>query len=271
MIDNLTSEQEVALDKYREEYTQIGLSTKPIDFELAIATIKKFQGSEANGYSFEFVQSPNQFPREAKIMTYGAHDVHWVAYYTYFNDFFGVCPSIVEMYDIVRNCSWVAYSEQKKIIYISNSPCTIKLDEQDRVHCENGPAIAYRDGFELYVWHGQQVPDKWIKDKRSITVNDFLYHSNIELRRIAAEIVGWDTVLQSLDHVVLDQDIDPEIGTLIEATIPQIGKERFIRVMCGTKRQFSIPVPPEATTALEAQAMLFGLTPEEFKIPEIRT
>jgi hypothetical protein len=108
-------------------------------------------------------------------------------------------------------------------------------------------------------------------DKDSLGPDEFLKHSNIELRRVAAEIVGWAAVLNSMDYVVIDEDGDPEIGSLLEVDIPEIGKEKFLKVMCGTKREFAIPVPPEAKTALEAQAMLFGLTVEEFQIPEIRT
>ena len=108
-------------------------------------------------------------------------------------------------------------------------------------------------------------------NKNSLGPNEFLKHDNIELRRVAAEIVGWARVLETMNCTVIDEDGDPEIGTLLEANIPDIGKEKFLKVMCGTKREFAIPVPPESQTALEAQAMLFGLTLEEFQIPEIRT
>ncbi len=55
---------------------------------------------------------------------------------------------------------------------------------------------------------------------------------------------------------------------IVEA--PDIGKEKFLRVRCGTSRTFALPVPPEMKTALEANAWTWGLTPEEYK-PEIRT
>ena len=61
------------------------------------------------------------------------------------------------------------------------------------------------------------------------------------------------------------------IGNLVEVDIPQIGREKFLKVVCGTGRQFAIPVPPEMKTALEANAWTFGLTPEELLPLEIRT
>jgi hypothetical protein len=270
-IDKLTPEQEASMADYVTKYTAIGLSTKPIDFDLAKKTMEKFLGTDADGYEFVFVGSPKGIPESASVITYGAHDVHWVAYYSFFNDHFGICPEIEDMSDVVQNCSWVYYSEVEKNIYISDAPREIHMDDQGRLHNEFGPSVLYSDGFSVYSWHGNRVPKSWIMDKDSLGPDEFLKHSNIELRRVAAEIVGWAAVLNSMDYVVIDEDGDPEIGSLLEVDIPEIGKEKFLKVMCGTKREFAIPVPPEAKTALEAQAMLFGLTVEEFQIPEIRT
>ena len=66
--------------------------------------------------------------------------------------------------------------------------------------------------------------------------------------------LGGAKVLEQINAKVIDEDADPEIGTLLEADIPEIGKEKFLKVMCGTKREFALPVPPEMKTALEAQA-----------------
>lgn len=268
MIKSLTQEQTDSMQSYVDKYIAIGLSTDRINFEKAKEVITNFVG-DVSAYKFVFVKSPMQIPKNAKIITYGAHDVHWVAYYTFFNDWFGICPDIVQMDDIVKYCSWVLYDDDT--IYISDAPTSIKMDEQGRTHNENGPAIEYPDGFSVYSWHGNRVPKAWIMNPESLGADELLKHENVELRRVACEIVGWAKVLESLSYVVLDEDGDPEIGSLLEVDIPEIGKEKFLKVQCGTNRTFAIPVPPEAKTALEAQAALFGLTPEEFQIPEIRT
>jgi hypothetical protein len=41
--------------------------------------------------------------------------------------------------------------------------------------------------------------------------------------------------------------------------------------LCGTKREFAIPVPPDMKTAVAAQAWTWGLELEDFTIPEVRT
>jgi len=81
----------------------------------------------------------------------------------------------------------------------------------------------------------------------------------------------WDKILDQLNAKVIDEDGDPEIGVLLEVTIPEIGKERFLKVKCGTGRYFALPVPPEMKTALEAQSWTWDLTSIDFKKPEIRT
>jgi len=82
-------------------------------------------------------------------------------------------------------------------------------------------------------------------------------------------MVGWETILNELKAVTIDKNDDPEIGELLCVDIPGIGKEKFLRVTCGTGRQFTLPVPPEMKTALQANAWTWGLSPQQYK-PEVR-
>ena len=36
-----------------------------------------------------------------------------------------------------------------------------------------------------------------------------------------------------------------------EVTIPDVGREKFLKVICGTGREFALPVPPDMTTPLK--------------------
>lgn len=170
-------------------------------------------------------------------------------------------------------------------------------DPEKMVHCQDGPAVVYPDGSTLYYWHGRQVLEEWLpapgSDWRKRTDDPYLIPRakgqtlspgqalnvrNVELRRAACEILGWNRVIDSLNGQVLDQDEDPEIGTLVRVTIPpppgawnMIGTQQmFLRVRCGTGRDFALAVPMECRTALEANAWTYGLTPEEYR-PEVRT
>jgi hypothetical protein len=115
------------------------------------------------------------------------------------------------------------------------------------------------------------VPRKWITAPDKIDVTAALNWQNIEQRRAAAEIIGWKRILETLPHRILDADKDPYIGTLMEVDLPDSPGEKFLRVRCGTGRDFVLPVDPKSKTALEANARTYRLKPGEYKKLEART
>lgn len=158
-----------------------------------------------------------------------------------------------------------------KFCIVSDFPELLKLDEQSRSHNQHGPSHRWRDGWSLYHWHGTVIPAEWITTPGHLTAQMAIKWENIEQRRAACEILGWAKILEELDAKVIDEDGDPEIGSLVEVNIPDIGRERFLRVRCGTGRMFAIPVPPDMKTALEAQSWTWDLNAKDFEIPEVRT
>ena len=168
---------------------------------------------------------------------------------------------------LVKSCGWTWWHQN--VLTISDRPEFIKRDEQGRLHSETGMSIRYRDGWGFYNWHGVRIPEGWVTGKPP-SASEALTWENIEQRRAACEIVGWKNILSQLDAKIIDIDGDDEIGTLLEADIPDSGKERFLKVMCGTKREFVLPVPREMKTALEANAWTWNLKPNEYR-PEVRT
>ena len=154
---------------------------------------------------------------------------------------------------------------------VCDFPEILLKDEQNRPHCENGPSHRWRDGWCLYHWHGVRVPDKWITDKASLTAKIALTWENIEQRRAACEILGWTKILAELNARVIDSDEDPQIGVLLEVDLPDSGRERFLKVLCGTGREFAIPIPREIETALQASAWTYGIDDLKIYKPEVRT
>ena len=156
----------------------------------------------------------------------------------------------------------------EKICFISERHSAAKFDDAGRLHCEDGPALAYRDGYESYAWHGTQFPKEWITKKP--TASEALSWYNLEQRRVACELVGWSDIIDRLKGRLVDKDDDPEIGELIRVALPDSRPETFLRVTCGTGRRFALPVPPEMRTARQANAWTWGLEPHQYK-PEVRT
>jgi hypothetical protein len=157
-----------------------------------------------------------------------------------------------------------------KFCIVSDRPEWIKIDERNLPHSSAGPSHRWRDGFALYFWHGIRVPAAWIESPKSVDPSAALTWKNIEQRRALAEIIGWKRVLEQLKTKIIDVDSDPQIGTLVEVDIPDAGRTRFVRVQCGTSREFALCVPIEMKTARQANAWTFGIEPDELNL-EVRT
>jgi hypothetical protein len=114
------------------------------------------------------------------------------------------------------------------------------------------------------------VPEEWIISRESLTPEIALKWKNLEQRRAACEILGWVNILNKLDAEIIDKDSDPQIGTLLEVELPDSGKERFLKVTCGTGREFALAMPKHVKTALEGNAWTYGIDAESYKI-EVRT
>jgi hypothetical protein len=178
-------------------------------------------------------------------------------------------------------------------------PAWVHRDGDGNAHSHMGPAAVWPDGSYVYCWRGMRAPTgwfplptrEWLEERPTCpnplprgvayvppTPEEALQHPNLELRRVAMELVGWDAVVETLRPVVVDQDPDPAIGTLLRAEMPMPGgfgrsstqTQQFLRVRCGTGRQFSLLVPPDVRTAREANAWTYGLEPDAYA-PEVRT
>ena len=205
----------------------------------------------------------------------GQHAAYWIAYYTFAAKIgvnFGADNlRLLEMWAKLAEsaCWWQPFDG---LCLISDRPRVVSFDAERRLHCETGPAVAFSDGWGVHAWHGTRIPAEWIEDKPSLTAKIALTWPNIEQRRIACEILGWHAILADLQAKTIERDDDPTIGELVEVTIPDVGRERFLRVRCGTGREFALPVPPTMKTALQANAWTFGIDDAaKFVKPEVRT
>jgi len=170
--------------------------------------------------------------------------------------------------DLAKSSGW--WFPLEDTCFMAERHEVIKFDAEKRLHCEVGPAILCRDGFEVYAWHGTRVPAEWIKEKDNIDPKMALTWENIEQRRCLAEILGWDQVLKQLRPTVVDQHSDPEIGVLLRVDLPEAPGEQFLKVACGTGRDFVLPVPPDVRTAQAAQDWMWDLETGQYN-PEVRT
>jgi hypothetical protein len=203
---------------------------------------------------------------------YGQHDANWLAFYKFFRDECGLKEQTEKLSGLTELCESAGWAlPHQKICWVSERHCVVTRDDRGRLHSLTGPALMYPDGWGVYAVHGTRIPETWITDPKSLTAKVALTWPNVEQRRAACEILGWENVLSELKAKTIDQDEDPMIGELVEVTIPDVGKEKFLRVLCGTGRKFALPVPPNMKTALEANSWTYGVDTQVLKALEART
>jgi hypothetical protein len=289
-IDDLSPEQINKFPEFITKWTAIGLNCDPVNVEETREAIKEAyviaDETPPPDDKFYHVKGPlegvelllklkkmkDTVSHRASILSdfiYGSHDAGWLAFHDFFYEVCNVPykPEIKPIMTIARNCGWWAPYDEAVVMMDRHEEVHINEDKQ--LHNMSGPAVRYRDGFEIYAVRGIVIPKEWITGPM-ISATDALHWANVEQRIIACEIIGWDNILDGLSHKVLDEDPDPEIGTLIEVDIPESGKEKFLKVRCGTGRTIYLKADPDAKTALEANAASYQYRAANFK-PEVRT
>ena len=314
-INKLTPEQEADLSATRDKWLDIGLSTAPIDREASKAAVAKMY--ECAGLPapniFIFLDSPRQgaiagaLLKDSKLgaqvrdqvgaqvrdqvwdqvgdqvgaAVYGSHEASWMGFYDFFRRHFGLAEKASGLAEVTQICGWVwPFSGA---VIITDRPSVIALDGEKRLHCGTGPAIKYRDGFAVYAWHGVRIPDDWIGG--GLDAKTAVTWPNVEQRRAAIEILGWQNVLNALDAKSLGGNPDPKIGELIEVQLPfedddgnATTRALFLKAQCGTGRTIfeavdpdEVDLDPRFDPAWCAQAWRDGYSPADWLPPSFRT
>ena len=273
-ISSLTAEQEAQLPVYRDKWLEIGLSTEPLDEEEAIASVKALYTSAGEKEpKVTIVDGVKDFSY-SDIWT-GQFSAHWLGFYEFFNDNFGICPEIEPLIRVAKACGSVSLLDGEAII--SRRPEVIRM-ENKVLHCENGPSVSYADGTEVYSWQGTRVPKEWIMERETIDPSIILKEEDVELRVVGCAIIGWARVASELDQKVLDGDPETDVGALVEMTIPELPRPgRFLMAMCPRNGLICEEVPRESDidglpieTAIAAQAWRDMLPQSEYTHPLIR-
>ena len=215
-----------------------------------------------------------------RASVFGQHEAAWLAFYRFFRDECGLTDQTAKLcglWELCQSCGWIMPFEN--ICFASERHDVCKLDERGVIHCEDGPAIHYRDGFAVYAWHGTRGPAHWIEGRANLSAAEVLRESNVETRMAGCQIIGWAKVADQLDRRVIDGDPASDIGALVELTLPGLPESgRFLMAVCPRNGTICEGVPRVSdidglpiNTAIAAQAWRDCLPASEYTHPEIRT
>ncbi len=224
----------------------------------------------------------------------GAFWASWIAYVAFMRDVLGWNDPVLERFEIdetlAKSCGWVWWHEN--VLAISDRPSVIRRDDQGRLHCADGPAIAYRDGWAIHAVHGVVVPSDIIESPQSITVERIGKEGNAEIRRVMIERYGASRYLIDSGANIVHRDA---VGLLYRKEVADDEPIVMVRVLNSTAepdgvmsrneaiaifgdaakaavaapadsrwKEYMIRVPPTLRTAHEAVAWTFGLTAEQY-------
>jgi len=149
---------------------------------------------------------------------------------------------------------------------ISDRPEILKVDAQNRPHCDTGPFCQWRDGSKLYAIHGVRVPAWIITNPELITPEKIQAEANAEIRREMMKIYGWDRMLADVDATLVDKHPDPHIGELwsyddTDGTTIKINKcqNGTLNPFTGQYDWYTLRVPTDTKTAVDANRWTYPL------------
>ncbi|MFF0204682.1 DUF6745 domain-containing protein [Streptomyces sp. NPDC005017] len=151
-------------------------------------------------------------------------------------------------------------------------PDVFRRDAQGRLHCAEGPAAVWPDGWAIHSWHGRRVPATLIAG--SWDTARILAESNVEVRRCAIERMGWPEFIVAAGLRQVGRR-EPDPGNPGQwLSLYELPHERGrVRVLLctnasverdGTRRQYGLTVPADTPDATTAAAGLLGLTREQY-------
>ncbi len=154
----------------------------------------------------------------------------------------------------------------KEFCIISDRPRVLKVDAQNRPHCEDGPWCQWADGTALYAIHGVRVPAWVVLHTERITAASALAEKNAEVRRVMIERLGIETFVRDAGLTPVQEDDcgklyrlddDTQMVEVINATPEADGSFRHFFLAAGP--------PDEIHTAEQAVADSFGLTAATYR------
>lgn len=227
----LTEAQLATLKTWRAKGREICNSVGPADlkkaedgFRLAYDIAGRQDPSIKWHGRIEWTGSPHAAEKIARkygyddFPCYGNCDAIWLWEHAYYREVLGKkdeTEPLAGLIEIAKSGAGFWYPMDEALV-VSERPTLLKLDNRDRLHCEDGPSIIYPDGWKLYCWHNVEVP-KWIlEEPKKITSEKIMGEKNQEIRSVMIQKIGGERFVRELGAEAVDRS---DWGTLWRATV----------------------------------------------------
>jgi len=161
----------------------------------------------------------------------------------------------------------VGFHPYLEIAFVCVKPKLFHRDVENQPHNDDGPAVVFHDGLELYYHHGVVVPPDVIRSPASLRSADILKEPNAEIRRVMIAKKGLQAFLAELEPLLLDADYEknnPNPRKLDKIELPDDEPLVVLHVVDPAKKRLGLSadvllrVPPYTETCAQAAAWTFG-------------
>lgn len=129
------------------------------------------------------------------------------------------------------------------------------------IHNDSGPAVAWRDGYEIYAINGLRLDKQIVMNPESQTIKQVDGESNNDIRMIRMERFGIARYLQETGAKVVEDGANDIEGTH-EALIEDHRGQRYMWPTCPSGKPCPpLRIPREVATIEQARNWLAGEKP----------
>jgi hypothetical protein len=166
---------------------------------------------------------------------------------------------------MARSAGW--WWPFENAVILTERPLALRLDDQDRLHHGDGPALAYADGFAVHSWRGTPLTTEFGRRLAATTAEAIRAEENAELRRMMVEHYTPERFLKSGAQPVQEDETGRlwriEMGS--DEPIVMVEVVNSSPEPDGTFTVYFLRVPPSTQTAKAGVAWTFGLTEAEYQ------
>jgi len=187
----------------------------------------------------------------------------WFVWTTFFRDVCHVelawAEELAYGEQVAGETSWTWYGP--RVVAMGDHPVVIGRLDNNQMHNDQGPALGWRDGWNLWCVENIEVDEQIVMRPETQTVDQIENETDADRRRIRLIRFGYDRYLRETGAEVIDTDVSPHKHPRALYKDKRGGK--WLQGTDGsTARVYLMPVPATANTCREAHEAISGF-PED--------
>jgi hypothetical protein len=190
---------------------------------------------------------------------HGPFDAAWLPLY----EAAGMASGLARM---ARSAGW--WWPFENAVVLTERPLALRLDDQDRLHHGDGPAVVWSDGFAVYSWRGTPLTEEFGQRLATATPESIRAEENAELRRMMVEHYTPERFLKESGAEPVQEDEAGKLWRIEMGTDESIVMVEVVNSSPepdGTFNVYFLRVPPSMQTAKAGVAWTFGLTEDQYQ------